>query len=102
MRNYIILSEDDIKNLKKGNKVACRINDNTVFIMSEETFKIENSITNGQWKKAIQHLDNLIVMYATIGVPGNFGLYGILIPLKRRYETGERTKELYDAIMACE
>lgn len=46
--NYIILSEDEIKSLQKGNKVDCIINDNTVFIMSEEAFKIENSITNDQ------------------------------------------------------
>ena len=44
----------------------------------------------------------LIVEYASIGWAGSLGLNGVLVQLKKRYEDGERTQELYDAIMDCE
>ena len=68
-----------------------------------EAYGIEKTeVSEDQWDKAIEHLDSLIIMYATIGWPGQFGLHGVLVPLKKRYENGERTKELYDEIMECE
>ena len=62
----------------------------------------EPSLTEEDWNNAISYLDTLIVMYAQIGWPGQFGLQGVLVPLKNRYEKGERTEKLYDEIMACE
>ena len=59
-------------------------------------------ITDEQWNQAIEHLNTYIIEYASIGWPGQFGLHGVLVPLKKRFEKGERTRELYDAIMAVE
>ena len=64
--------------------------------------KNNNSVSEEEWKKAISYLNNLIIEYASIGGPGQFGLHGVFVPLKKRYENGERTKELYNSIMECE
>lgn len=60
------------------------------------------AITDEQWNKAVEHLNTYIVEYASIGWAGQFGLNGILVPLKKRYDKGERTRELYDAMMEVE
>ena len=52
------------------------------------------------WEKAINYLNTLIDAYSSIGWCGLFGL-GTLTELKRRYENGERTEELYKEIMEC-
>ena len=54
-----------------------------------------------KWEHAKNHLDFMIDAYAEIGAPGWFGL-SLMKPLKRRYEAGERTRELYDEIMRLE
>lgn len=54
------------------------------------------------WERAINYLNELIAEYANIGFSGQFGLHLVLLPLKRRYDAGERTIELYNAIMQCE
>ena len=64
--------------------------------------KVRVNITDEQWKEAIDHLNTYIIEYAAIGSAGQFGLYGVLIPLKKRYEGGERTRELYDEMMEVE
>ena len=43
----------------------------------------------------------LIAEYVCNGWAGGFYLNAALIPLKKRYNQGERTKELYDFIMSC-
>lgn len=48
----------------------------------------------------IGHLDMAIEKYTLMGMEGKRMLYESLLPLKRRYNSGERTRELYDAIMA--
>lgn len=53
------------------------------------------------WEQAKNYLDVMIDAYAEIGAPGWFGL-SLMKPLKRRYEAGERTRELYDEIMKLE
>lgn len=68
-----------------------------------EAYGIQNVvITQEQWDKALEHLNTYIMEYSMIGPMGFFGLQGVLVPLKRRYESGERTKELYDAMMNVE
>lgn len=62
----------------------------------------ETVVSDEEWDKAIDYLNMLIVEYASIGFAGRFGLDVVLIPLKKRYESGERSKALYDAIMECE
>lgn len=61
-----------------------------------------SEITEEDWVKAYDHLNFLMSEYVMIGPSGAFGLYGVLVPLKKRYDMGERTKGLYEAIMECE
>lgn len=57
---------------------------------------------NIDWKKAKEYLDALEQAYREIGSAGVFGrMFGIW-PLRERLESGERTRELYDAIMKAE
>lgn len=100
---YILLKSEDVANLKAGEEVYCALDGTDIALMLEDAYKAAYlGVTDEEWKKAIEHLDMLILLYAGIGPTGFFGLSGVLAPLKARYEKGERTKELYDAIMACE
>ena len=54
------------------------------------------------WERAEKYLNDLIQGYEEIGPCGMFVLILTLYPLRQRYEQGERTQELYDAIMECE
>lgn len=54
------------------------------------------------WKKAEAHLREVREQYAAIGRAGIPGLRIVLDPLTVRLEQGERTAELYDAILATE
>lgn len=54
------------------------------------------------WAAAEKYLADLISAYLSIGAAGYPGLAGFLMPMKARLEAGERSRELYDAIMACE
>lgn len=67
-----------------------------------EAWGVGEPITDEQWDEAIQHLNTFILEYASVGWVGRFALDGVLIPLKKRYESGERTRELYDSIMGVE
>lgn len=59
-------------------------------------------LTDEDWKEAEAHLNLYIAEYANIGWGGSFGLNGVLLPLKRRYDRGERTYDLYRAMMDVE
>lgn len=59
-------------------------------------------ISESQWEEAKAYLDMMITAYQAIGFAGAFGLALTLMPLKKRYDSGERTQELYDAIMEIE
>ena len=54
------------------------------------------------WERAQAWLNELIVVYTSLGDAGNFGLCLTLLPLKQRFDAGERTQDLYDEIMQCE
>jgi hypothetical protein len=54
------------------------------------------------WKQAENTLNMWIAEYANIGASGRFGLQLVLLPLKKRLDSGERTQELYEEIMSCE
>ena len=58
-------------------------------------------MNNMDWDKAEKHLDFIINLYESIGIVGTFGL-PTLRALKKRLDSGERTKELYDEIMDIE
>lgn len=70
--------------------------------MLETYGTVRKQITEEQWAKALEHLNTFIIEYASIGWAGQFGLNGVLVPLKKRYEKGERTLELYEAMMQVE
>lgn len=70
-------------------------------------YKLEaygSEITEEDWTATFNHLNWIISEYAAAGWAGQFGLQGVLLPLKKRYDAGERTKKLYDEIMGggCE
>lgn len=52
--------------------------------------------------KAIGHLNEVIAKYTELNAEDKQTLYDTLLPLKRRYKSGERTRELYDTIMALD
>jgi len=54
------------------------------------------------WDAAEAHLREVRKAYAEIGAAGIFGLRVVLDPLQVRYEKGERTAELYEAIFNTE
>ena len=54
------------------------------------------------WKLAENTLNMWIAEYSGIGPAGQLGLQLVLLPLKRRFDSGERTPELYEEIMKCE
>lgn len=59
-------------------------------------------LNEGDWIVACDHLNMVIAEFVTLGMEGKHMLYETLLPLKKRYDLGERTRELYDAIMAVE
>ena len=65
--------------------------------------KPENKTLNeADWLFAYDHLNMVIAEYTTLGTSGVAALYIKLLPLKRRYDAGIRTQELYDDIVNCE
>lgn len=57
-------------------------------------------ITDMEWLTAYDHLNMVIAEYTNDGLSGLRTLYEKLLPMKRRYDAGIRTKELYDEIMS--
>ena len=60
-------------------------------------------VSDEAWRPAVEHLNAVIAEYALlIATGGLLALCLTLLPLKKRYDAGERTPELYDEIMQCE
>jgi hypothetical protein len=61
---------------------------------------------NLDWTKAKAHFDEVRSQYQELeGMPGvntTFALRAVFDPLARRYNGGERTQEIYDAMLAVE
>ena len=78
------------------------LNDAERIVISE--YKIEAwrkpEISEADALMANAHLGMIIAEYTAMGMEGKHMLYETLLPLKRRYDSGERTSVLYDAIMA--
>ena len=53
------------------------------------------------WEEAENYLNSLIAAYCSIGWTGQLGLQTVLLPLKKRFDKGERSDELYEEIMKC-
>lgn len=58
--------------------------------------------TEEEWEKAINYLNQLIADYAGQGWTGQFALQGLLLPMKKLYDDGNRSRDLYEDIMECE
>lgn len=54
------------------------------------------------WKHAAEHLQDTFDNYVSIGLSGQPALHAVILPLKQRYDSGERSQDLYDAILALE
>lgn len=52
------------------------------------------------WPEVEERLQALEHAYKSIGPAGNFVREVILAPLKQRYDSGERTRELAEDVMA--
>ena len=57
--------------------------------------------SNEEWEKAINYLNMLMADYVALQGPGDFALKAVFIPLKKRLDNGERTRDLYNEIMEC-
>ena len=69
---------------------------------------IDNTITDGtllgplDWEEAGERLECLIKIYGELPSESRWFGLNMLRKLRRRYNCGERTEELYEKIMACE
>ena len=54
------------------------------------------------WENAENHLKDIRQIYTEIGITGLPALQITINPLLIRFESGERTEELYDQIMELE
>lgn len=51
------------------------------------------------WNEAEHYLQTCEAAYTAIGKAGLFALIYVISPLRERFNSGERTEELYEAIM---
>ena len=52
-----------------------------------------------EWEEAEDYLKSCEEGYASIGTAGTFALTCVIMPLRDRFNAGERSQELYDDIM---
>jgi len=68
--------------------------------------KMESTHTDGEWEVVRAHFDAVLATYVDLlNVPGVAAIPAIQItftPLLRRYQSGERSDSLYDAMMEVE
>ena len=57
---------------------------------------------NLDWEAAEKWLNEMTDAYMSLGPAGELGYYYTILPLRIRFGNHERTKELYDEIMALE
>ncbi len=102
-KDYIVLDKDDMMFLNDDKEVRyVTKSGETICIVTENGYNsIVNAVSEEDWKKAIDYLNMLISEYVCNGWAGGFYLNAVLIPLKKRYDKGERTKDLYDFIISC-
>ncbi len=54
------------------------------------------------WEKAEEHLKWVEEIYTGLGSVGYFALVYVIRPLRDRFNKGERSEDLYKAIMSLE
>lgn len=88
-------------NIDEAKYTASR-GDDAIELAIDEIVENLRPETKMDWVKADRHLQFMIGLYQELGMPGVFGLVTVLRPLEERFLDGERTRELYDEIMALE
>lgn len=67
---------------------------------------MNEEITTEQWEKAKAHFDHVYNAYTelenTPGVNVSFAIAMVFMPLSDRFERGERSRELYEEMLAVE
>jgi len=56
-------------------------------------------LTNLDWGRARSMMHDKMMEYAAHGMMGHISIECRILPLKRRYDRGERSERLYDEIM---
>lgn len=59
------------------------------------------AITKEDWEKAVDWVRKLLEEYQDLGIAGLFGSW-ILQSYIKRYESGERTEDLYESMATAE
>lgn len=99
MKKYIRFSKDDLEKLNKGEVVIHTLEDGQTIRFVLDDVYASNTISEGDWTLAYDHLNHVIAEYMAMRINGAVVLQQVLMPLKRRYDMGERTRSLYDHIM---
>ena len=69
-------------------------------VLQYQTIINAHEMINGNWVDAELHLKETRQNYIDIGTPGLPALAFVITPLIKRFESGERTPELHEAIMS--
>lgn len=85
---------------KIAKALGCRIDD--LFPEMDGNPVKDKPLLEMDWEKAFNYLNMMMAEYVLIGAAGWMGLQLGLVPLRKRYDKGERTPDLYDSIMAIE
>lgn len=99
MKNYILFSKDELDRLAKGEEVIHKLEDGNFVRFALDETHVSNTISEDDWMAAYDHLNHIIAEYMAMRINGAIVLQKVLMPLKRRYDMGERSKSLYDHIM---
>ena len=71
-----------------------------------EPMVAKDIITDSRWQAAKEHLDETVAVYESLLLrPGSnvsFALNYVFAPLLKRYESGERSQDLYDEMAGVE
>lgn len=105
-KHYILFTDDEFADMMNGEEIEYPLESGKIlYFMSEEEFKRKNrEPSESDWRDARTRLYTMFLGicldYGTKKLTTNI-LDDLIIlhSLKTRYENGERSKELYDAIM---
>ena len=99
MKNYILFSKDELVRLAQGEEIIHKLEDGKFVCFALDETHESNTISEDDWTVAYDHLNHVIAEYMAMRINGAIVLQKVLMPLKRRYDMGERSKSLYDNII---
>lgn len=101
--SIVIFTKEELENMLNGQIIVSQTKDGRVIrYMSREQYE-EETTPAMDWDKAKAHLYEIITNYIALGwEKGQLTINYKLMPLRERYDRGERTRKLYDEIMGCE